>query len=451
MAKPTRTRKAVRQRRARPATTKTRVKKTLAKPKIPRRNAVRRVFRLGRVQAPDSGGEVVRTIVRDVDRYTADALYFARHFDFTGRDLEENFATLRAGAGFRGPVRTALWFVPHFLYPYYGGIHTILRFADYLARRHGVQNTFAVQGVYDVRENARMAAEAFPALADSRFVPLPEDRFVDSLEPHDVGICTAWQTAYPLLKDNRVKRKLYFMQDFEPLFYPAGSVYGLAEETYRFGFDGICNTPSLQALYERYGGRAVAFRPSVDRDVFYPPADKRHVGSNVRLFFYGRPFGIRNGFETAAEALKIVKRRFGGAIEIVSAGGDWNPADYGLEGVVTNLGRLPYRRTADLFRTCHIGLTLMMTPHTSYLPLELMACGCVVVTNGSPWKEWLLKDGSNCLFAQPVPSRIAETVARAVENPDLRRELSRRALEDAAAWPDWDAEFDRVMGELFGK
>ncbi len=36
------------------------------------------------------------------------------------------------------------WILPDFDHAYYGGVATILRFAAYLARRHGVRVDFAV-------------------------------------------------------------------------------------------------------------------------------------------------------------------------------------------------------------------------------------------------------------------------------------------------------------------
>ena len=58
-------------------------------------------------------------------------------------------------------------------------------------------------------------------------------------------------------------RRLYFIQDFEPLFYPAGAEYVLAEETYRFGFRAITVGPMLaDLLRDRFGGDAPRWRTS---------------------------------------------------------------------------------------------------------------------------------------------------------------------------------------------
>jgi len=386
----------------------------------------------------------IRTV--HVDHYSKNALHAARRYDFSMGDLQRNAEVVQTP--FQGPIRTALWIIPQFLYAYYGGIHTIFRYADFLARKYQIQNTFAIQGVSRITNQPAAIAGAFPMLSGSRYYPLPNDS-TRHIPPHDLGICTAWQTAYPLLKCNNVKKKLYFMQDNEPLFYPAGSTYGLAEETYRFGFTGICNTVSLKTIYESYGGNAVHFSPSIDQNVFYPRAERLNEYP-YRLFFYGRPFGVRNCFEIAVEALKKIKRRLGNQVNIISAGGAWNLKDYQLGGIVTNVGRLSYKGTGELYRSCHAGLALMMTPHTSYPPIELMASGSLLITNGSKWKEWLLKHNENCLLSSSTSSSIAETVIMGLTNHDLRERLIHNALTTISQLPSWDSQFEYTMEQIFG-
>jgi len=384
-----------------------------------------------------------------LDEYGVDASYFASKFDFMKEDLERNRLWLSKVSG-TGTYKTAVWFIPHFTYAYYGGIYTILRFAEFLTRKYGMRHTFVVQGVSKITKEPDMIKEAFPLLASSRYYPLTNEQSVFSHIPdHDIGFCTAWQTAYPLLKFNRVRKKLYFMQDFEPYFYPAGSISGLAEATYRFGFTAICNTEALKESYEAYGGKAVHFSPAVDRTVFYPADEAEETKDKYRIIFYGRPFGIRNCFELAIEAIKRVKNDLGDQVEIISAGGGWKLRDYGLENIVRNLDRLPYEKTGDLYRSCDVGLALMMTRHTSYIPLELMACGCLVVTNRSRWKNWLLRNRENCLLSEPSVSCLAETIMEGLSDHKLRRTLVQNAYRDIEEKPGWDEEFERVMKEIF--
>ena len=48
-------------------------------------------------------------------------------------------------------IRSVLWFLPYFHHVYFGGVHTLLRFADHFARKHGVENRFHC---YDVGAHA---------------------------------------------------------------------------------------------------------------------------------------------------------------------------------------------------------------------------------------------------------------------------------------------------------
>ncbi len=51
------------------------------------------------------------------------------------------------------------------------------------------------------------------------------------------------------------------------MFYPAGTLYALAEESYRLGLYGLCNTEHMLHLYENgTAARGASFMPAVDRE-----------------------------------------------------------------------------------------------------------------------------------------------------------------------------------------
>ena len=134
-----------------------------------------------------------------------------------------------------------------------GGIHTIFRFISGFAER-GMAQRIVIYGNRDASLAALRSevAQAFPHLGSAEFVlfDIDQDR-VDDLPPTDIGICTFWVSAYLLLRFNRVRRKYYFIQDYESLFYRTRPMSALAESTYRFGFTGIVNTPGLLHALER--------------------------------------------------------------------------------------------------------------------------------------------------------------------------------------------------------
>lgn len=377
--------------------------------------------------------------------YTSDALQLADVVDCTLEDLAEpQQHPERLHADWRQWV--ANWYIPPFESAYYGGVMTILRFAAHM-RQQGVRQRILICGHADVAAVKARVVEAFPALADVEVSALDSGEAIANIPIADLSFATLWTTAYVLLRVRNAGLKFYFMQDYEPLFYPAGSTYAQAELTYRFGFHGIANTRSIRDIYvDQYGGRAHALSPSVDTTVFHLPASPR-AATPLRLFYYARPGTPRNGFELAACALRRLKSRLGNAIEIDCAGADWKPEQYGLAGLVNVLGMLPYRATAELYRRCHVGLVMMMTRHPSYLPFELMACGALVVSNQNDANRWLLKSGENCLLAPASATALAQTLEDALVHWDAHAPLRERAhglVQEQ--YCDWPRELDAAFG-----
>lgn len=370
-------------------------------------------------------------------------------FDLTEADLARNQRLLEEyAAADRVEIRSIQWFLPWVPTVLLGGVYTILRFAAHVAREHGVESRFCI---YDVAEGSagRMVSgirSSFPELADAEVTfRRPPDGGEDysHLRDCDAAIATLWTSAYPVLRFARARTRFFFVQDFEPYFYPAGSAFALAEETYRFGLPGIVNTPGLAAAYRAYGNPAMSFTPAVDTDRYHPPAEPR-PDHPVRVFFYGRASNPRNAFGLGIAALIEVKRRYGDRVEILCAGESWNPGQFGLSEVVSNLGRLrSLEEVSDLYRTCHIGLVLMVTKHPSYQPFEFMASGVACVSNSNPDTDWFLRDGENCLLARPRPDAIAARIGELVEDPGLRERINRTALAEVRSIR-WDEQLERI-------
>ena len=376
--------------------------------------------------------------------YTKDALQLAEVVDCTLEDLATPQQHPERVAP--DPARQiAHWYLPPFDNPYYGGVMTILRFAAHL-RTRGVRQRMLMCGAADTARLHAAIAEAFPALADTEVVALDSAEALAAIPPADLSFATLWTTAYVLLRVRNAGLKFYFMQDYEPLFYPAGSTYAQAELTYRFGFIGLANTRSIRDIYERdYGGCAHAITPCIDPEIFFPPAEPRPPTPR-QVFYYARPGIPRNGFELAASALCRLKHRLGDSVRICCAGSVWEPADYDLGGIVEPLGLLPYRETGDLYRRSHVGFVMMMTRHPSYLPFELMGCGSLVVSNYNTANTWFLRDRENCLLAPASATALAETLEDAVRNWDMHQPIRERATREVAQHhTDWAREMDAAF------
>lgn len=371
--------------------------------------------------------------------------------DVSYEDLQKNFSIINNESNIRAELKTINWFIPNFEHPLYGGIYTILRFAAYF-QKNNLNNRIIIYdnpGV-DVIKLKLAVIKEFPSLAKADFVIY--DGNLENLPESDASISTFWTSCYLNLKFNKTKKKFYFIQDYEPLFYSANSYYALAEATYRFGFRGIVNTPGLADFVKnQHGMECLSFYPCVDRRIYnisdHEIKNKLRKDS-INIFFYGRPNHDRNAFELAVISLIKLKEKYGDKINIYSAGDDWKEERYGVAGIIKNLGRLDsLEKVANLYKECDIGLVFMFTKHPSYQPFEYMACGCAVVTNYNESNLWFLKDKENCLLSFPSPGCIVEKISVLVDNQKIRESLVWNGIESINRYT-WDEECKKVLNYI---
>ncbi len=379
------------------------------------------------------------------DKYNLDTLIFTELSQYTENHLYHLQAlSQRKNIHDEGNKIVCRWFILYISNPGFGEEMTIFRFADYLARRGKVENVFIVNSKEDTAAMQQSIRSLFPSLMHSECIRVETYDMQPAMYPC-INIATFWPTTYLIKNRIRDGLMLYFIQDFEPAFYPTGSLYTLAAHSYRMGFHTIANTKYLLDLQtEKYGGKGTYFTPQVDTEMFYPPESKT-TRTRRRIFFYARPQHPRNGFELAATALRQLKKNLGNEVEIICAGEDFDVDAFGLQGIVTSLGILDYHKTAEVYRSCDIGFTLMLSHHPSYLTMELMASGLLLVTNYNEANEWLLKDNKNCLLTWPIPDLLAKRLEDAVIHFDNYREIQQNGTDLIhTTLNDWESAFENV-------
>lgn len=283
-----------------------------------------------------------------------------------------------------------------------------------------------------------MTSEQMEADIAAWFFPLQAKVYIgaENAPPAALSIATGWHTAYDVRNFQSTLHKCYFVQDFEPQFYPVGTDYALAEQTYRFGFTGITAGGWLaNKLAVDYGMRTYAVGFSYDRDLykFMPLA---HEGR--RVFFYTRPSTPRRGFELGLAVLDEVARRHPDVVAVLAGGrlGQWDIPFKHVDSDIVDLAKL-----SELYNSCDVALVLSFT-NLSLLPLELMACGVPVVSNRDACTEWLLSD-ENARLELPTIETLADAICSILENPSEASRLRDAGLQLAAS-TDWEVEGQRM-------
>lgn len=374
------------------------------------------------------------------------------YYDFTNEDLRRNRELLeKSYQKDNYKLSVVNWFIPSFSHPM-GGLLSIFKFTRFLQSK-GIVNRFVIynkmySGEKEECENAfRISA---PDIFDKKNIFYSYEN-IESIPACDAAIATRWDSAFAVLKFNKTKAKFYFVQDFEPLFYPAGFKYALAEATYRFGFGGLVSSYGLYEEYKKYTKNAAYFNPAVDRKIYYPKNDTNSPESKaLRIVFYGRPGSQRNGFHLGIDALTLIKKKYGNKVQILSVGEDWSEKSFHVDGIIKNLGLLKsLDAVADLYRSADIGLCFVFTKHPSFQPLEFMASGVPVVTNYNVANTWLFRNGENILLAEPSRSCVFEALAMLIDDKALRGKLAKEGLLTMEKF-DWDREFERIFNFMQG-
>jgi glycosyltransferase involved in cell wall biosynthesis len=349
----------------------------------------------------------------------------------------------------KSPIRRIAWILPELSSAGYGGIRTILRFADYLAERN-ISSDFKINGPKVSPVIINEIIRDFPALSKAKFSYFVTGEIL-KLDEYDLGVATLWTTAFHLAAASGNLKRAYLVQDFEPDFYPSGTMKLLAFHSYELGLTHIANTRALADVLKNNGINSTSFSPGVDKDIFNDMGRSDDATKPVRLFFYMRPNHLRNCFELNIEIIKRLKPRFGSAIEINCAGAYFNPKDFGIDGYINYIGMLPYEETGNLYKSIDIGVSLMASSHPSYPPIEMMACGVTVVTNTNPATAKFFNP-DNSAIVSPVVDEVVQKITFLIENPIERKALGEKAARFATVnIPDWDKvsqEFVEILESM---
>jgi O-antigen biosynthesis protein len=307
-----------------------------------------------------------------------------------------------------------------------GGHMTIFRFIRYLELHgHTCRIYLHNPGPFSTVESVKaIMGDSFPDVK-AEMTWLQQD---SEMLPADGIFATSWQTAYTVYASKVKSKKIYFVQDFEPFFYPVGSFSVLAENTYKLGLKGVTAGGWLaKKLNDTYGMHTDAFWFGSDSDTYsFNKATDRN-----EIVFYARPTTDRRAFELGIITLDLFHRKHP---EITINFIGWDVSSYDIPFPYKNLGILEPDELNALYNRCVASLVMSLT-NMSLLPLELLSSGCIpVVTDGD--NNRLVSDNEYIAYSQCDPVSLAAKLSSILKMEDIST-YSQKA-SDSVKGLSWD-------------
>lgn len=319
-----------------------------------------------------------------------------------------------------------------------GGHQNIFRFIDVLEKRGHKCTIYLYDstGQLPSEESVRELIESSDAYPDVKARIFHYESGVSG--EVDAIFATGWETAYPSFNDVSHAKRFYFIQDFEPLFYPLGTDAMLAENTYRFGFHGITAGGWLaHKVSSEYGMTADHFDFAVD--------PMRYSVTNTEdrdeVFFYARPVTPRRAFEFGLLVLSdLLERRPNTVVNFAG----WDTSDWEVPFEYNNLGALALSDLNNVYNKCGAALVLSLS-NMSLLPLELVAAGVVPVVNDAP-NNRMVSDSRFIAYEPLVPEIMSRRLDEILSNPVNSQDRLRMSESISEfTWNDSGEQFIRAF------
>jgi glycosyltransferase involved in cell wall biosynthesis len=318
-----------------------------------------------------------------------------------------------------------------------GGHMTLFRFIKFAEEAgHTCRIYLHNPGVgSNVAEVRAIMGDSFPAVKAEMSWLFPNQK----MAPADAVFATSWETAYTVRAAGLEAKHFYFVQDFEPYFYPVGSLSVLAENTYKMGYYGVTAGGWLSTKLKRdYGMQTDNFTFGSGGDIY------RHENTTAKrteINCYVRPYTERRGFELAIMALDIFHRKHP---EYTINLFGWDVSQYDIPFPFKNLNILEHHQLNELYNRSAASLVLSLT-NMSLLPLELLSCGCIPVVNEGE-NNTLVSDNSYVAYSKNDPLSLATKLSEIVTNHDqLAYAQEAAASVQTTTWEESGKRFVNII------
>ena len=270
---------------------------------------------------------------------------------------------------------------------------------------------------------------------DHEFPVIPLDK--EKLDCHfNKVIATMWPTVEMVKDIKNIKKRFYFVQNFETNFYDfdnplkkeANKSYTPMEDFTFITISKWCES----WLKEKYGQDAKWAPNGMDLNRFKP--HKRTIGKKVRILIEG-DCGAKH--KNIDESFKIVNQLDKDKFEIWYMSYNAKPKDW--YHVDKFLHKVPYEEVAKVYESCDILLKTSLLESFSYPPMEMMATGGYVIAILNDGNKEYLKDEENCLiYEQGNIDEALNAIDRIVLDGYVQNTLYYNGIKTAKS-RDWEA------------
>lgn len=254
-------------------------------------------------------------------------------------------------------------------------------------------------------------------------------------------VASSWGTAHVVAKRaSRTVNRFYFIQDYEPYFYPRGALYSLAEDTYRFGFVNVALGEMVASTLAHELGvvpdATVPFGCDTTEYKILPRNDSSKARSGI--VYYAKRTVDRRGYLLAKMGLEVFHQQH--PEQEIHIFGD-KVADWKIP--VTNHGSLSPSELNELYNRTVASIALSFT-NITLIAEELMAAGNVPIMNDHPFSRAVVS-APHAIWVPPTPAAIARGLSDAVTSGNIE---GRAKLLAEAARLDWRKPASLVTQEI---
>jgi hypothetical protein len=290
--------------------------------------------------------------------------------------------------------------------------------------------------------------------------------------PNDIFMGTIFFTALMASATQKLLRNpeiIYFIQDYEPIFFPHNSQYIEALESYDVPHYAIFSTPFLKKYFveNKFGVYKTSLQSGDANSFASKPAIKafgtvdlsnRPPSKKRKLVMYARPHADRNAFDLSISALSEAVR-----LKILDPN-EWEFLGLGamtstkeichLGGIpdacIYLIRNIPEPQYKELLSGADIGISLMISPHPSLPPFDFARAGIVTVTNAFATKTQAEFDNvsKNIIAVHPSLNGLVNGIKEAMLRIDDLKSRERNAVLN---WPTSWSDDECYGKKLFKK